>query len=96
MKAAWLISSSVLSWIYWGWSPIKNLKGFRVARVPPGGSRKFVVLGSSEFPVLYPQIALKDFGRAQEPQDCSIASGQAAASISSIAVPLLCLGFAHQ
>jgi hypothetical protein len=76
---------------------IKNLKSFRVARVPPSGSRKLVVLGSSQFPVFYSQIALKDFGRAQEPQDCSIASGQAAASIcTSIAIPLLRLGFGHQ
>jgi hypothetical protein len=46
---------------------------------------------------LYPQIAFKDFGRAQEAQDCGIASGKAAASIcTSIAIPLLRLGFGHQ
>ena len=69
---------------------IKNLKGFRVARVPPSGSREFVVLGSSEFPVLYPQIALEDLGRAQEPQDCSIAFSKASTSITT------CVGFGHQ
>ncbi len=62
---------------------IQNLEGSRVIRVPTSGSWRgascrisrceITLLGSSEFPVLFPQIALEDFGGGQEPKNGGIA-----------------------
>ena len=69
---------------------IKNREGIRVERVPTSGlgvagcrlaNAKSCLLGSSEFPVLFPEIAFENFGRGQETQDCSIASFKPAASL---------------
>ena len=77
---------------------IKNQKAVRVGRVPPSGSWRDAgcrisrceiwLLGSSEFPVLLPEIAFEDFGRGQEPENCRIASGKASASVSRIRLGL--------
>ena len=58
---------------------IQNLEGGRVIRVSPSGSWRsascrisrceITLLGSSEFPVLFPEITFEDFGRGQEPQN---------------------------
>ena len=78
---------------------IKNRESSRVERVPSSGSSsssgnfELCLPGSSEFPVLFPQIALEDFGRGQEAQDGGIASCKPAASI---AVWQSGLGFCRQ
>jgi hypothetical protein len=47
---------------------IENLKGSGIQHTPTS-PRDLVVLDSSEFVVLLPQIGLKDFGRGEKPEN---------------------------
>lgn len=72
---------------------VQNLQGLDISRVAISRSqrsaglrimRREIERPVTEFPVLFPEIALDDLGGAQETQNCCISSAQTAARVAAL------------